>query len=105
MTDIRLLTGKTIEFNSIRHGRVIAKLLSYNSCHIQVELVKQIQTERRIWYSGEVRLFDMDKVSGIELTEYVNNLPLKGRYQQRKQEKQIAERNRKRRAAYKLNKR
>lgn len=61
--------GKAIEFTSLKCGDVQAKLISFNKDHIQVKLLKSLSSKNRTWFVGDVRLFDMDKVSNIEIIE------------------------------------
>ena len=65
----RSYIGKVIEFTSLKCGHVVAKLLSYNKDHIQVELLQDVNGKIRIWFEGSIRLFDADKISEIEIVD------------------------------------
>jgi hypothetical protein len=61
------LIGCAIEFRSLKNKKtIVAKLLGFSAHNIQVELLRDLTTETRFWYTGEVRLFDIDKITDLE---------------------------------------
>ena len=65
----RSYIGKVIEFTSVNCGHVVCKLLSYGNDHVQVELLESIERKRGTWFNGSIHLFDIDKISDIEVVE------------------------------------
>lgn len=66
MIEWEKLLGKSIEFHSAKYGTVVGKLIGHGRDNIQIELQKELQTSTRMYFPGDRRLFDIDKITDVE---------------------------------------
>ena len=59
--------GRKVRIQSTKHGLVDGVVLGANKDHIQIRLLKDIRTDTRVWYAGDRKTFDADKVENITL--------------------------------------
>lgn len=75
MEDLHKSIGKKITFISMKNKQnVQAVLVGANKDHVQVKLLQPIRAETRTWSIGDIRLFDMDKINNIKISN-LNEVP------------------------------